>query len=84
MRIVKDERETGVDGTCEHCGKTTTGRLVSGLDRFTGEIRRYWFLCFDCFGPRIFWRPRGKHAKVYESPASILERTSNPQQTERG
>ncbi len=67
MRIIKDERTIEAVDLCENCNKEKKGRRVKayGLHK---ESRGYYFLCFDCFQPRVFWRPRGKYSKVISTP----------------
>jgi len=67
MNIVKDERDDAIQSTCVHCGVFGDGRYEEIVDAF-GANRGYSFLCFDCFAPRIFWKPEGTHSKMYASP----------------
>jgi len=67
MLAITDERDHGQMGVCENCKKEALGRHIEVFG-WMRESRGFYFICFDCFGPRITWRPRGKHAKVYTSP----------------
>jgi len=72
MQIVRDERVNPLKSTCEHCGKFAEGRYEKVKDAF-GSERGSFFLCFECFPPRIFWREEGRHSKVYATPVSDNE-----------
>lgn len=71
MIIVKDERQY-IDknsGECEQCHKTAPGRKVEiGASAFGGAGRGWYFLCYECWKPRIFWKP-SQNSEVNESPA---------------
>ena len=55
MNIISDERNITTVGMCEQCHKEKCGRRVQSFG-YSQESRGWFFLCFDCFGPRIFWR----------------------------
>ena len=66
--VVDDDRKRGLTGMCENCGRDNVlVRPVQSVG-WLNEPRGYYKLCFDCFRPRISWRPRGKHAQIYTSP----------------
>jgi len=69
MVLVDDDRTHASTGKCENCERD--GVLVRPVEAFgwLGESRGYHRICFDCFKPRVTWRPRGEHAKTYHSPA---------------
>jgi len=70
MKVIKTEDpETSGISICDNCGERKPGRPVEGKDTFTMTSRGWWFLCYDCFGPRVFWRASWNSTKVYESPA---------------
>ncbi len=58
VRILKDERKDSSVKECEHCGCVKEGRCVKvGGVMFQNmeESRGSFFICFDCFAPRIKW-----------------------------
>ena len=69
MQIIKVEipAECGA-GVCENCKKTKSVRPVESFGH-TRESRGWFNLCFDCFGPQIFWRENDK-GRTMMSPAS--------------
>ena len=68
MIIIKDEtKETFAINKCESCGKEKPARQVKAWGILTKESRGNYMLCFDCFGPRIFWSD--KRNVVFSSPA---------------
>ena len=64
---VEDPSTSGVT-VCENCGKETPGRRIEAIDTFHRGGRGWFFLCYECFGPRVFWRTSWNSSKVYESP----------------
>lgn len=73
IHIVKDERECASEDVCENCGHRRRGRRVEEIGFIARESRGFRFICFECFGPRIFWYEKGtKHQKIYESPVEQL------------
>lgn len=71
MIIVEDERNimnAGESiGICIDCGKTKVGRQVKTSGMLNTD-RGYYFVCFDCLKPRIFWR-KEPGGRLYNSPA---------------
>ena len=66
--IIKQESpETSGVGTCANCGKLVPVRPVEELGFIARESRGWHQICYDCFGPRIFWK-RGEMGQTYESP----------------
>lgn len=68
MIILTDERNDAQVGTCENCGKSASGRFVESFGHGRGSNRGFYFICFECFGPRIKWTDRGMNKKHYWSP----------------
>lgn len=67
MQIISDERNESTKEKCAHCGKVAEGRRTEIVGHCY-ESRGFCFLCFECFGPRIRWRPKGRHSKIYTTP----------------
>ena len=80
MIIVKDERVDCQIGCCEQCGILSKGRKVKATGLF-GESRGYFFLCFNCFGPRIHWKYTPNSTRVYSTPAP--PEPSRPEQPQK-
>ena len=60
------EYEEGHIGTCENCHKEKVMvRPIMALDRFEGQNRGYYQICFECFKPRVKTKI---HGKTVESP----------------
>ena len=70
MQIVrKEDPEKSGKGQCEHCGALDRpGRRIETYDVFTGQSRGFFFICYVCYGPRVFWRKSWSSTRVYESP----------------
>lgn len=67
MRIIDIEasEKFGV-GFCENCRETKPVRGIRTYGIFN-EDRGTFKICFDCFGPRIFWI-KSEGGKIWESP----------------
>ena len=71
MIIVEvEDRATASAGKCVQCGRMKPGRLVMVYGAFGSAPRGYYFFCFDCFGPRIFWK-KNEYSITYETPADL-------------
>lgn len=69
-----DEYETFQIGTCENCEKENVRlRPVEEFSMFvraSRESSRGWRkICFDCFGPRVKFRSRGR---IFYAPTNII------------
>ena len=64
-----DEYETYQIGTCENCGRDNV--KVRRVESFgmAKESRGFYNLCFDCVGPKVFWKKGGRRM---ESPTNII------------
>ena len=61
--VIEDERTRTSWSTkpCEQCGKTGMVRAVPVVG-VMGEKRGAYYLCTECFGPRVHWvNADGKH-----------------------
>ena len=68
--VIDDERDHPSIGRCDNCGRDgVQTRRVEAIDRFHGRSRGWYWICFDCFAPRITWRPRSDSPRVFVSPA---------------
>jgi len=70
MIIIKDERLIDSKGKCEQCGEITIVRPVKIFGWMQQEWG-YYYLCFSCFGPRVFWK---------KSEAGIVRQSLVPQE----
>lgn len=60
-------------GTCEECHQEKYGRMVKGTTPIMGgSPRGYFFLCFDCFKPRMYWK-KSDSSIVYETPVETKD-----------
>lgn len=67
--IVKTESpETSGEGVCANCGELKPVRPVEERGWIARESRGWHKICYDCFGPRVFWKD-GERGMVCESPA---------------
>ncbi len=68
--IIKQEnpKDCGV-GTCANCGEQRPVRPVEEMGWIARESRGWHQICFDCFGPHVFWQ-LGEAGKRYMSPIS--------------
>lgn len=66
MLILEDERKIKQEKICENCKQLASGRLIESFGYYT-EGRGHFFICFECFGPRIKWTD-GNGKRVYWSP----------------
>lgn len=73
--ILSDERDIATENICENCRNLRLGRQVQAVG-YNRESRGYYFICFDCFAPRVQWQANGRHAKTYWSPVATAERTN--------
>ena len=69
-----DEYETYQIGTCENCDKENVKiRPVEYYSMFAMASREssrgFCKLCFECFGPRVKFRSRGK---IFYAPTNII------------
>lgn len=66
MIILEDEREITTEKICENCNLLKQGRYVQSVG-FSQEDRGSYFICFDCFKPRLKWAKNEK-SKIFLSP----------------
>lgn len=67
--IIDDDRKHAQLGHCANCDRDDIlVRPVEAIGHH-GQSRGWYKACFDCFKPRITWRPRGEHSHSYVSPA---------------
>lgn len=73
MHIIKVEvpEDNGV-GVCENCHANKPVRPVEAVG-WAKESRGWFNLCFDCFGPQVWWRER-TGSQVWMSPARLTPR----------
>lgn len=70
MFATLDERKIGELGTCENCKQShKIGRFVKAVG-FNQESRGNFFICFDCFRPRIYWK-KSEMSITYFSPVEL-------------
>jgi len=77
MAIIDDERTHTTLGSCEHCGKRDVPVRQVEVFGWMRESRGYYSLCFDCFAPRITWRPRPDSPRTIVSPVKALSEVEN-------
>jgi hypothetical protein len=65
--VKKEDPTTAPLVECENCGKTRAGRRVQVVGHVR-ESRGWYRFCFECWGPRVWWRRRGNDRKLWESP----------------
>ncbi len=71
MIIVEvEDRATAGAGKCVECKQVKPGRPVKTYGAFGSAPRGYYFFCFDCFGPRIFWK-KDEDSITYETPIEL-------------
>lgn len=84
MQIIKVEvpSEYGV-GVCENCLQEKPARRVEAFG-MVRESRGWYILCFDCFGPQMWWR-ENSGGKVWMSPASNmrLQADASPRESQK-
>ncbi len=73
MNIISDERDITTVSMCEQCHVEKCGREVQSFG-YSQESRGWFFLCFDCFGPRIFWRENENSREMY-TPISAISKS---------
>ena len=65
-----DRYETYSIGTCENCGREDVKiRKVEAKSWLSKASRGFYNICFDCVGPRVFWKKGGV---TMESPTNII------------
>ena len=69
--ISKETPDTSAISECEHCHHLAPGRRVEAIDAAHRGTRGWYFLCYKCFGPRIFWRPSWNSTRTVESPLTL-------------
>lgn len=69
-----DEFETYQIGTCENCHKENVKiRRIEAFSMFARASREssrgFYNICFECFGPRVKFRSRGR---IFYAPTNII------------
>jgi len=65
-----DKYETYQIGTCENCEREGVKiRRVEATSWLSRASRGWHNICFDCIGPRVFWKKGGR---TIESPTNII------------
>ena len=54
-------------GTCANCGEKKPVRPVEEFGWIARESRGWHQICFDCWGPHVFWK-KGEAGQQYVSP----------------
>lgn len=69
--VKKEDPEKSGIGICENCENEASVRRVEAVDFITRKGRGWFNFCYECFGPRIFWRKTYKSPQVFESPIEV-------------
>ena len=65
-----DKYESYSLGICENCKRENVKiRRVHAISWMSKASRGWYKICFDCIGPRVFWKKGGR---TIESPTNLI------------
>ena len=66
MIIIEDDRSIAEIKECSNCKRLSVGRNVEAVGMMN-ESRGWFFLCFDCWKPRVHWK-KSETGEIWHTP----------------